>query len=126
TMCGSSPAAILWSHRGIHRLRHHHGYREPGCRLAWSQDDRSVSRRGCSLARESLLMTFFSNEKQVSRQHHATCSNPKRGKRMKSNPARKELQASGEPSSTLTRLTAILLLIGTIAVPTLLILHDML
>ena len=45
---------------------------------------------------------------------------------MKSNPARKELQASGEPSSTLTRLTAILLLIGTIAVPTLLILHDML
>ena len=41
-------------------------------------------------------------------------------------PSRKGLQASSEPSTTLTRLTAILLLIGAIAVPTLLILHDML
>lgn len=41
-------------------------------------------------------------------------------------PLRKGLQASDGPSTTLTRLMAILLLIGAIAVPTLLILHDML
>lgn len=39
---------------------------------------------------------------------------------------KKELQASGVPSTTLTRIVGILLIVGAIAVPTLLILHDML
>jgi hypothetical protein len=39
---------------------------------------------------------------------------------------KKDLQALGAPSTTLTRIVGILLIVGAIAVPTLLILHDML
>lgn len=48
-LCGASPAAKLWSHCSLHRVRHHHGHRESGCGRPGSQDDRPVSGKNCAL-----------------------------------------------------------------------------